>query len=176
MLTTAQTPQSEEQIIAELERLGVRYLSRQFESVPTAPRAPHQLLAELIRQPSSRVRAALISLLLAHPEYAAHTPAALKLLQGEQAQNFKFFYTAAVHLQAQFENPLRVFLGTRFQTLPDLFSNELGVTGDSATARLQSLARLHRQWNGVRLNWVGTYQSAALHLLRRWEVEKQWNQ
>lgn len=39
MLTTAQTPQSEEQIIAELERLGVRYLLRQFESAPAAPRA-----------------------------------------------------------------------------------------------------------------------------------------
>jgi hypothetical protein len=176
MLATAQSLQSEEQIIAELERLGVRYLSRQFESAPATPRAPHQLLTDLMRQPSSRVRAALISLLLAHPEYAAHTSAALALLEKEQAQTFKFFYTAAVHLQQQFENPLRVFLGTRYQSLPDVFSSELGVIGDSPSARLQSLARIHMQSNGVRLNWAGTYQSAASHLLRRWEMEKQWNQ
>jgi hypothetical protein len=176
MLPTAKSPHSEEQVIAELERLDVRYLSRQFESVPVELRAPQQLLADLVRQPSSRVRAALIALLLAHPEYAAHVESALGLLEKEHAQTFKFFYTAAVYLQKQFENPLRVFMGTRFQFLPDLYSAQLGVTGETPTARLQSLAKIHIQANGVHLNWAGTYQSAAQHLLRRWEMERQWNQ
>jgi len=176
MFATAQSLQSEEQIIAELECLGVRYLSRQFETQPATPRTPYQLLRDIVCQPSSRVRSALISLLLAHPEYAVYTFSAMALLEKEQAQTFIFFYTAAVHLQQQFENPLRVFLEARYQSLPDFFSSKLGVTGESPSARLQSLAYIHMQSNGVHLNWAGTYQSAAIHLLRRWEMEKQWNQ
>ncbi|MBE0669239.1 MAG: hypothetical protein IH588_01515 [Anaerolineales bacterium] len=132
-------------------------------------------MAKLIQQPSSRVRAALISLLLAHPEYSVHVPTALGPLQDNHAQHFKFFYTAAVYLQAQFESSLRAFMDMRYQTLPDLFSKELGVEGDTLLAKLQSLAYLHSKWNGLHLNWVGTYQNAALHLLHRREVEKQWN-
>lgn len=166
---------NEEQVIAELEQLGIRYLSRQFEAKPNQPCAPHQLLAKLIQQPSSRVRAALISLLLAHPEYAVHVPTTLGLLQDNHLLHFKFFYTAAVYLQAQFESSLRAFMDMRYQTLPDFFSKELRVEGETPLAKLRSLAHLHSKWNGLHLNWAGTYQNAALHLLRRWEVEKQWN-
>jgi hypothetical protein len=167
---------NEEQIIGELESLGVRYLSRQSEPGIVRARAPEDLLSELIRQPSSRVRAALIALLLARPDYAAHVPAALGLLISEQAQTFKFFYTAAVCLQQLYGRSLRVFLGARWLELPDAFSAELGVSGSSPAARLRVLARLHAQRTGLQLNWAGTYENAARHLLRRWEMEKACDQ
>ena len=112
MFATAQSLQSEEQIIAELECLGVRYLSRQFETPPATPRTPHQLLRDIICQPSSRVRSALISLLLAHPEYAVYTFAAMALLEKEQARTYIFFYTAAVHPTTTISECLRVFGST----------------------------------------------------------------
>ncbi len=70
----------EERIVAELEMLGVRYLSRRIAGSPPHPRAPDQLLADLVRQPSARVRDALIALLLAHPEFASAVPFALARL------------------------------------------------------------------------------------------------
>jgi hypothetical protein len=167
-----ETLQSEEQIISELEGLGVRYLSRQNESGAEKAHAPQDLLGELVRQPSSRVRAALIALLLARPDYAAHVPAALAHLTPEQAQTFKFFYTAAVCLQRLYGQSLKVFLGERWLELPDTFSAELGVSGPTPAARLRALARLHARRTGVHLNWAGTYENAARHLLRRWEMER----
>lgn len=175
MPITMQDLRNEELVIAELEQLDVTYLSRLFETKPGQLLAPHQLLAKLIQQPSSRVRAALISLLLAHPEYARHAIPALRLLQDNHAQQFKFFYTAAVYLQVQFESSLRAFMNTRYQTIPDLFSKELKIEGNTPLEKLRSLAYLHSKWNGLHLNWAGTYQNAALHLLRRWKLEKQWN-
>ena len=176
MSLRVETLQSEDQIITELEGLGVGYLSRQDESGAVKVRAPQDLLAELVRQPSSRVRAALIALLLARPDYAAHVPAALARLTPEQAQTFKFFYTAAVCLQRLYGRNLKIFLGARWLELPDTFSAELGVSGSSPAARLRALARLHAQCTGLQLNWAGTYENAARHLLRRWEMEKACDQ
>jgi len=175
MNVPVETLRSEEQIITELEGLGVRYLSRLEESGDIKARAPHDLLAELVRQPSSRVRAALIALLLARPDYAAHVPAALAHLTPEQAQIFKFFYTAAVCLQRLYGRNLKIYLGARWLELPDTFSAELGVRGPTPAARLRALAHLHARQTGVQLNWAGTYENAAQHLLRRWEMERLWN-
>lgn len=166
--------QAEEQIIAELEKLGVRYLSRQMPIEAASVRPPADLLAELMLQPSSRVRVASIALLLARPDYAAYAAAALKKLNPTQAQTFKFFYTAAVLLQRQYAQTLRGFLGDQWRELPDLFSNEIGVSGHTPAERLHSLAHRHAHWSGIRLNWTGTYESAARHLVRRWEMEQQW--
>lgn len=177
MATATQAPlQAEEQLVAELERLGVRYLSRQSDAGVVKARAPQELLADLVRQPSSRVRAALIALLLARPDYAAHVSAALENLTREQAQTFKFFYTAAVCLQQQYAGMLQVFLGANWRWMPDLFSDELGLSGDTPAARLKALARLHAQRTDAQLNWAGTYENAARHLLRRWEMERTWKQ
>lgn len=174
MTVEISTLQTEEQIIAELERLGVRYLSRQMKIESVEMRAPDSLLAELITQPSSRVRLALIALLLARPDYAAYAAPALRTLGAQEAQTFKFFYTAAALLQRQYAKVLHEFLGAQWRELPDLFADEIGVTGTSPAERLRSLAQRHAQWSGVRLNWAGTYESAARHLLRRWEMEQQW--
>jgi hypothetical protein len=166
---------NEERLVAELERLGVRYLSRQTDKKASRARAPHKLLADLVQQPSSRVRAALIALLLAQPSFAEHVPTALKSLPPEQAQTLKLFYTAAVLLQRQYAAQLQAFLGADWRWLPDLFSIEFNLPATAPRDQLKALAQLHQQKTGVTLNWAGTYENAARHLLHRWELEQTWN-
>lgn len=172
--TRGSSLETEERLVAELERVGVRYLSRQTDLQARRVRAPSRLLADLVQQPSSRVRAASIALLLAHPSYAQHIPAALERLAPNPALTLKFFYTAAVALQRQYAGCLQSHIGPGWRWLPDLFSAELGLPPSTPDAQLKALARHHRQATGVTLNWEGTYDSAARNLLRRWEMEKKW--
>jgi hypothetical protein len=172
--TTQADLQIEEQLVNELARLGVRYLSRQSTEVTQSVRAPHELLARLVCQPSSRVRSALIALLLARPDYARYVRRAMKCLNQSDAQRLRFFYSAAVILQQQYAERLRAALGPNWHRLPDLFAEELGITGDSPAARLRELGHLQARWSGEYLNWAGTYENAARLLVRRWESEMRW--
>ncbi len=66
--------QTEEELVAELDLLGIRYLSRQSSYRASQVRPPEALLADLVRQPSARVRAAVIAVLLAHPSTPTESP------------------------------------------------------------------------------------------------------
>ena len=107
--------QMEEELVAELELLGVRYLSRQSSYQASRVRPPETLLADLVRQPSARVRAAVIAVLLAHPEYADAVPVALEQLLPAERLTLQSFYAAAVLLQQEHADRLRAFLGTRWR-------------------------------------------------------------
>ena len=165
----------EEQLVAELEQLGVRYLSRMTNEKASRLRTPRRLLVDLVQQPSSRVRAAVIALLLARPAYGKHVPAAVKGLAPEQALTLKLFYTAAVLLQREYAAPMQNHLGAGWLWLTDYFSAELNLPETAPEVQLRELAKLHRQKTGVTLNWAGTYENAARHLIRRWELEQIWN-
>ena len=125
----------EDRLVAELDQLGVGYLSRQSASEPHEMPSPDILISDLLHQPSSRVRVAVISLFLAHPDYAEYVTAALKSLQAKNAQTLKIFYSAAFLLQKQYARSLRPFLGVKWMWLPDLFSQELGLTSLSPGKR-----------------------------------------
>jgi hypothetical protein len=168
--------QDEDQVVAELEQLGVSYLSRQNDVLVSSLHKPEKFLACVVCQPSSRVRSALIALLLARPDYAQYARRAVKLLDGEQAQAFRLYYSAAVCLRQKYAGTLQAHLGGQWRKLPDLFSVELGVSGDSPAVRLRSLARIHVQTSGEALNWAGTYENAAQHLILRWEKERLFTQ
>jgi hypothetical protein len=165
----------EERLVAELELLGIRYLSRHTSDRAERVRPPDILLADLVQQPSARVRAAVIAVLLAHPEYAKAVPAALQQLRPTERRTLRLFYTAAVLLQQEYAGRLRAFVAG--QRLPDRFAVDLGLP-DAAPPRerLAALGRQHRQQTQVYVNWVGTYESVAHRLLRSWEVEAKWNQ
>jgi hypothetical protein len=140
-------------------------------------RSPERLLADLVRQPSARVREAVIALLLAHPEYAAAIPGALAQLAHLEQTNLQLYYTAAVLLQQEHAERLRLRLAARWRPLPDLFSEELGLLrSGSHREQLARLGRIHRQLSGAVVNWTGTYENVARHLVRRWELERRWNQ
>jgi len=171
-----QVPTEEEKLVAELDLLGIRYLSRQSSYRAKRIRGPELLLTDLIRQPSARVRTAVISVLLAHPQYAQAIPAALKRLRPADRLTLQLLYTAAVLLQQEYADQLLPFVTARQQRLPDLFSAEFGLPLEGPPReRLDLLGRVHRQRTGAAVNWPGTYDNAARHLLRRWELERQWN-
>lgn len=167
----------EERLVAELETLGVRYLSRQSAVQVRRVRPPVRFLTDLIRQPNSRVRTALIAVLLAHPELAQDIPTTLERLRPNEQLTLKLLYTAAVILQKKHAKRLHLFLANRWRWLPDLYSAELGlVISQPPDELLHALGTAHRQLTGIVLNWTGTYENVAHHLLQRWEMERQWNQ
>ena len=164
----------EERVVAELELLGVRYLSRRTADRAERARPPDVLLADLVRQPSARVRASVIAVLLAHPEYAEAVPAALGRLRPAEQQTLRLFYTAAVLLQQEYAERLRLSVAGRW--LPDRFAADLGLPdAASPRERLAALGQRHRQQTGAVVNWVGTYENVVRCLLRSWELEVQWN-
>ena len=166
--------QEEERLVAELELLGVHYLSRHTSERAGSVRPPDALLADLVRQPSARVRAAVIAVLLAHPEYSDAVPAALERLRPGERLTLRLFYTAAVLLQQEHGERLQPFVtGCR---LPDRFAADLGLPDVASPGeRLAALGQQHRQQTRVDLNWVGTYESVVRCLLRSWKSEVLWN-
>jgi hypothetical protein len=165
---------TEECIVAELELLGIRYLSRRTSDRAEHVRPPDVLLADLVRQPSARVRAAVIAVLLAHPEYAAGVPAALEQLRPAEQRTLRLFYTAAVLLQREYAERLRPFVAQRW--LPDWFVADLDLPDvASPRERLSALGQRHRQQTQADVNWVGTYENVVRCLLRSWKLEVRWN-
>jgi hypothetical protein len=167
---------TEDRIVAELELLDVRYLSRQSSEACVSMRSPAELLADLMRQPSSRVREAVIAVLLAHPAYAQAVPAALAQLSPSEQSALRFFYSAAVLLQWQYADALRPHVAERWHWLPDLFSQELGLgTHGTPQERLRRLGAAHCAHSRSAINWTGTYDNVARKLVRRWNLERRWN-
>ena len=172
-----ETVSEEEKLVAELELLGIGYLSRQTNYRADTIRPNEVLLADLMRQPSARVRAAVIAVLLSRSEYADNVPAALQRLQPFEELTLRFLYTAAMLLQRDYSSRLRAFTPSRRQWLPDFFSTQLGLSTDGTPRdRLIALGNEHRRQTGVVANWVGTYENVVQRLLRHWELASQWNQ
>lgn len=167
----------EERLVAELELLGIRYLSRQTDYRAARVRPPVRLLADLVRQPSGRVREAVIAVFLAHPRYADAVPAALARLDERGGLTLRLFYMAAVFLQAAHAAELQAQVGEHWRPLSDLFSAELGLAEaiESPESRVARLGEVHRRATGTVANWAGTYENVAAKLLRRWELERQWS-
>ena len=164
----------EERLVAELELLGIRYLSRHTSDQAESVRPPGVLLADLVQQPSARVRAAVIAVLLAHPEYAEAMPSALERLHTAERLTLRLFYTAAALLQQEYAERLRHFVVG--QQLPGQFAADLGLPHViSPREQLAALGQRHRQETQVDVNWVGTYENVARRLLRSWELESEWH-
>ena len=166
----------EEELVAELDLLGICYLSRQSSYQANRVRPPDVLLADLVQQPHARVRAAVIAVLLSRPEYADVMPAALERLSSHDRLTLQSFYTAAVLLQREYADRLRPLAGDRWRWLPDLLSKELGLpTEGSPRERLRLLDRELRRRTQAAVNRVGAYEQVVQKLIRDWERRTQWN-
>jgi len=177
----AEAVSEEETLVAELELLGIRYLSRQTPYHATQIRPPDRLLIDLARQPTARVREALIAVFLACPGYAQAVPAAVTQLDATNpaaATDLRLLYTAAVFLQREYAPQLGSFPNEDQPWLPDLFSAGFGLPGDNmpAASELAMLGQVHREATGVLANWTGTYHNVARKLIRRREMEQMWSQ
>jgi hypothetical protein len=161
-------------LVAELQARGLHYLIGPLPAPATPRLEAHQLLAELAIQQDARLRSALIPLFLQQPYLASALPAALALLSDDQQKTLKVYYTAAVLLQAEYQNQLTSSIAG-WRPLPDLFSSELGVDAlGPIDARLQQLGAFHTNLAGLRANWPGTYRHAAERLINRLLLEARW--
>ena len=168
---------TEEELVAELSLLGIRYLSRQSGYQAKRVRSPEALLADLVQQPSARVRAAVIAVLLSRPKYAESVPSALERLSSRERLTLQSFYVAAVLLQREYADRLKPLAGEHWQWLPDLLSKELGLPVEgSPRERLRLLDRELRHRTQAAVNWMGTYEQVVQKLLGDWERKSRWNQ
>jgi hypothetical protein len=173
-----------DQLVVELERLGLRYLSRSASQEPSAPLAPDALIAGLAASPEARLRSALIPLFLWRPDYAsaawavgahgrapqpdghAPPPDGRAPLPDKARLMLQCCYSAAVALQRRYAVRLAQ-LGRPVTPLPDIFAVALDLPpmADPA-ARLAAVAARHAQLSGEAINWLGTYEQAAATFLR----------
>jgi hypothetical protein len=131
------------------------------------------LLTGLICHEAARVRLGLIPLLLYCPELGTLSVQVEKNLSDPQKTLFWLYYTATVFLQNIYKEELQAFLGLQPQ-LPDWFSISLKVEGTTSEEKLQSLAKLHAQFTGLEINWLGTYRHGATQLLRQLHLRELW--
>ena len=132
-------------------------------------------MAGLAASDEARLRLALIPLLLTHPEFAAHSRAALRQTSSAAAVTFRCYYTAALWLQLRYQERLTACVGP-FRPLPDLFGKELGLGPyTDPDGALQALAVQQQRLTGRALNWYGTYEHAVQTWLRQLEQQAQWN-
>lgn len=137
---------------------------------------PSVLLAGLAESDEARLRLALIPLLLRHPHFAADINSAIKRLSPAAAITLRCYYTAAHWLQSKYHVRLECCLGA-MESLPDLFSTELGLTSHiTAEQALHRLATRQQELTGRVLNWHGTYEHALKTWLQHLELQRQWNQ
>lgn len=160
------------ELVGALDALDVPFLAG---GAPTKL-LPAELIQGLARAPEARLRAAIIPLVLRHPEYATDVRAADQALSDLARVTCECFYTAAVLLQRKYHERLARVFGAQ-PRLPDWFSVVLGITFSSdVDASLRALGERHAAFTGLPINWCGTYQHAAERLIRYCEVEAKWNQ
>jgi hypothetical protein len=165
----------DEYLVAELEALGVHFLRSTHKSAITASEriAPAMFIARLASSDDARLRLALIPLLLHRPDFAVYINTAIKINATAHIV-LKCYYTAALFLQQKYRSRLEKLMGS-YQTLPDLFSAELGLHAVSnPNVSLRLLAQRHAELSGKTINWLGTYEHAAQCWLKHMERRKLW--
>ncbi len=110
--------QEVERLIAELRARGIAYLSGGHAApirarVAQAPLEPALLLRRLAECQESRVRNAIIGLLLRHPELAAALPAAIEGATPEAAEQIITLALAALYLQRLWRTRLALAFGSQ---------------------------------------------------------------
>ena len=165
---------SANQLVDELNRLGIHFLQGGTGRLSTAPMEPALLVMKLASSDEARLRLALIPLLLQHPALAHDVRwVVMQLLPAAQVV-LKCYYTAAQLLQQKYSIRLQALFG--YPTpLPDLFMAELGLSALTTPDQgLQMLAERHRRLSGRAINWLGTYEHGAQRLLTHYERRQLW--
>jgi hypothetical protein len=160
-----------DELVGVLDALDVPFLAG---GVPSATVSPAELLKGLANAPEARLRAAIIPLLLRHPEFATGASVAASALTGTARWTLELFYTAAALLQRKYAARLYAQFGAQ-PALPDLFRAELrlGPSADVESA-LRRLGERHTALVGLTANWVGTYEHTAECFIEYVERRARW--
>ncbi|MBI5713201.1 MAG: hypothetical protein HZC38_07230 [Chloroflexi bacterium] len=157
---------SDEMLVAELYRLGVKHLAR-LEIVEPPNITPIDLIKGLAMSEDARVQASLILLFLRQPAFSKYTDEAIKQLSEESADTVKLYYQAAFYLQAEIEPVISEILPA-WQRLPDLFSDYLKLPAyTSIDEALRNLGEMHRGLSGWAYNWSGSYRQNIARFIKQ---------
>jgi hypothetical protein len=170
------TADKEAELVARLRAWGIHYLTGENTAknsmAPVANRANEvRFLRELAACPNSRVRDAIIGLVLLHPELA---PALLDALQdesNEQQEQLATLTLAALYLQQLWHYQLTLAFG-HTPTLPEqLFTSLWQKRALPAPAAYQgrwglsALEKQEQRRSGLPLTFQGDWQNQVHHLL-----------
>ena len=165
---------TENQLVDELNALGVYFLRGGDENPSTPKSGSVSLLTALATSEEARLRLALIPLFLRQPEFSATASIVTKKLPPSIQIGFKCYYTAAHLLQKIYRAQLKKLLGDSLP-LPDLFSAELGLSAfKNPQAGLEALAKRHSVLTGQFINWLGTYKHGIQRFIKHLEQRKRW--
>lgn len=165
---------SPNQLVDELERVGVYFLQNENDALVTTPLTPAELIMQLATSNETRLRLALIPLFLRQPALAGDVHGVVAQLSSSAQLGLKCYYTAAQLLQQKYRTRLQALFGDSLP-LPDLFLAELGLpTFTTPDQGLQMLAERHRTLSGRSINWLGTYEHGAQRLLTHGERKQLW--
>lgn len=157
-----------------LHALDVPFVWSDAQQAPNLPADPTGLIVALADNAESRLRLALIPLLLRHPAFAQYAKSAAAHLSGDALLVLRCYYTAAYFLQQINQARLNALFGAR-TPLPDLFSTGLALPSiQTPETGLQALAAQHRMLSGKAINWAGTYEHGAQRFLRYCEKRQGW--
>jgi len=141
-------PLSANQLVDELNHLGIPFLQGGTGHLSTAPLEPALLVMLLASSDEARLRLALIPLLLRHTELAHDVRGVVTQLLAPAQVVLKCYYTAAQLLQQKYDTRLQALFGY-FTPLPDLFIADLGLPAFSSPDQgLRMLAERHRVLSG----------------------------
>lgn len=172
--TAEQTIFSNDELAAELARLGIYFVKSSVDEILRTTLAPEAFVAALAASSEARLRMALIPLFLSRPEFIRFLPGSANMLSAQARVTLMCYYTAAALLQRKYAQSLEA-LGISNPEMPDLFGRDLDlpVEGD-ADALLERLGARQAALSGRSLNWRGTYEQAANRFMRRLQQERAW--
>ena len=117
---------SRESLVAALRERGITYLTPSDAVSVGAPKTHEQLLCALVHQDDSRLRLAVVPLLLRRPEISESVPALAARLDEKASLELQTLYMAAVYMQRNWRSRLGIYLDD-MPLLPDLFSQQMGL-------------------------------------------------
>jgi hypothetical protein len=153
-----------DQLANALHTLGVHFIRVGTSKDESLHKQPTRLIASLAKSEEARLRLSLIPLFLEHPEFATHVRTVAKTLNQAARLTLQCYYSAAVWLGQKYQ--------ARAKSLPDYFSSDLGLqVTEDPEINLRRLAKRHQELSDMRVNWLGTYQHAAM-LIHLEELKK----
>ena len=122
----AEVSYARESLVAALRDRGISYLAPSDAVASEVLETHEQLICALLHQDDSRLRLAIIPLLLRHPGISASVPNLAASLDDVASLDLQTMYMAAVYLQRNWRSRLSIYLDD-MTLLPDLFSHHMGL-------------------------------------------------
>ncbi|MCY3709113.1 MAG: hypothetical protein OXG26_09460 [Caldilineaceae bacterium] len=141
----AEAGYSRESLVAALRDRGISYLAPSDAVAREALETDEKLLWALLHHDDSRLRLAIIPLLLRHPEISASVPDLADSLDESALLELQTLYMAAVYLQRNWRSRLSIYLD-EVTLLPDLFSHQMGLPLPDEQFGKTGLVELAEAW------------------------------